>query len=91
MVSYKSGTNSQIWVKLDIIMKKIRSMFLMDIEKHISGGAKQGSKWAIWGIKGLSNYKNWRQSVMTMKQEISGVELYYSKTYSSFRWLSGDG
>ena len=42
-------------------------------------------------LKGLSNYKNWRQSVMTLKQEISGAELYYSKIYSSFRWLSGDG
>ena len=41
--------------------------------------------------KGLSNYKNWRQSVMTLKQEISGAELYYSKTYSSFRRFSWDG
>ena len=39
----------------------------------------------------LSNYKNWRQSVMTLKQEVAGTELDYSKTYSSFRWSPGDG
>ena len=34
--SYKSGAISQIWVKHDIIMKKIRSMFVMNSEKPIS-------------------------------------------------------
>ena len=41
--------------------------------------------------KGLSNYKNWRQSVITLKQEMAGADLYYSKTYSSFRWLVTTG
>ena len=44
MVSYKSGTDSQVWIKLDIIMQKIWSMFLMDNEKHISGGVQQVEK-----------------------------------------------
>ena len=35
----------------------------------------------------LSNYNNWRQSVMTLKQKIAGAELYFSRAYSSFWWL----
>ena len=49
MLGYKSGTNSQIWVKLDIIMQKIRSRVLMDSEKHISEWVHQVKKHAIWG------------------------------------------
>ena len=41
MLGFKSGTNSQIWVKLDIIMQKIRSRVLMDSEKHISEWVQQ--------------------------------------------------
>merc|ERR1719319_1849646 len=48
MLGYKSGTNSQIWVKLDIIMQKIRSRVLMDSENHISEWVHQVKKHAIW-------------------------------------------
>merc|ERR1719319_1921814 len=44
MLGYKSGTNSQIWVKLDIIMQKIRSRVLMDSENHISEWVHQVKK-----------------------------------------------
>ena len=42
-------------------------------------------------IKGLSNYNNWRQSVMTLKQKIAGAELYFSRAYSSFWWSQENG
>ena len=41
--------------------------------------------------KGLSNYNNWRQSVMTLKQKIAGAELYFSRAYSSFWWSQENG
>ena len=43
------------------------------------------------GNKGLSNYNNWRQSVMTLKQKIAGAELYFSRAYSSFWWSQENG
>ena len=53
-------------------------------------GHNQPKSWIIMD-KGLSNYNNWRQSVMTLKQKIAGAELYFSRAYSSFWWSQENG
>ena len=49
MLGYESGTNSQIWVKLDIIMQKIRPRVLMDSKKHMLEWDHQVKKHTSWG------------------------------------------